>query len=265
MSLTVKLLLAGALALLVAVFGYGWHIRTVYAGYNASTDSGDALYPRETLENYGQQILDELKAKDVSLALVSRAGQKRDKLPQGVMYTHTAFFRRNASGEYDVYNLYHGEENRLVSSLKTDTPADFLRLLQEPDAGILIPDAKTQDQLYDFLESPKYAAVHEVDYSLISNPFDLRWQNCNEFMLYAIAAAIWDTTDREILRDDLEKTITPTELKVSPLRRYYGPKIDERLILDDHGDKILTTTFGTLTQLFEKTGRLDESYAIKFK
>ena len=249
----------------IAVFGYGWHIRTVYQGYTASTDQGDSLYPRETLENYGQQILDDLKAKDVKLALVSRAGQKRDKLPEGVMYTHTAFFRRNAAGEYDVYNLYHGEENRLVSSLKTDTPADFLRLLQEPDAGILIPTAEMQDQLYDFLESPEYDAVHEVDYSLISNPFDLRWQNCNEFMLYAIAAVIWNTTDREVLLKDLEKTITPTELKVSPLRRHYGPKIDERLILDDHGDEILTTTFGTLTQLFEKTGRLDESYRLKFE
>ena len=265
MSLTTKLIIAACIALLIAVFGYGWHIRTVYSGYVASTDSGDPLFPRETLEDYGQQILDELSRKNVQLAIVSRAGQTRDKLPDGVQYTHSAFFRRNADGGYDVYNLYHGEENRLRSTLVTDTPADFLRLLQERDSGILIPDAATQTLLYDFLESPEYHAVHQADYSLISNPLDLRWQNCNELMLYAIAAAIWNTTDRAVLRDKLSTTITPTELKVSTIRRHFGPMIDERLILDDHDKKVLTTTFGTLTQLFEKTGRLDESYKLSFE
>jgi hypothetical protein len=265
MSFQTKIIIGLIAALLVAVFGYGWHIRTVYEGYTASTDTGDALYPRETLEDYGQQILDELTAKDVRLAIVSRAGQKRDQLPDGVMFTHSAFFRRNEAGGYDVYNLYHGEENRLRSTLVTDTPADFLRLLQEPDAGILIPTATMQERLYAFLDSPKYSAVHKADYSLISNPFDLRWQNCNELMLYAIAAVIWDTTDREVLLDALKDTITPTELKVSPLRRYYGPMIDERLILDDHGKKVLTTTFGTLTELVKASGNLDESYVLKFE
>ena len=84
-------------------------------------------------------------------------------------------------------------------------------------------------------------------------------------MLYAVAAAIWETTDRVILRDKLSETITPTELKVSKMRRHFGPMIDERLILDDHGEKVLTTTFGTLTQLFEATGRLDESYVLGFE
>ena len=265
MSLRAKLITALIAALLIAVFGYGWHIRTVYSGYVASTDSGDALFPRETLEDYGQQILDELSSKDVKLAIVSRAGQTRDKLPDGVKFTHSAFFRRNAAGGYDVYNLYHGEENRLRSTLVTDTPADFLRLLQERDSGILIPDAATQDQLYDRLEAPEYHAVHQADYSLISNPLDLRWQNCNELMLYAIASVIWDTTDRTALRDNLSETITPTELKVSPIRRHFGPMIDERLIMDDHEEKVLTTTFGTLTQLFEATGRLDESYVLAFE
>lgn len=260
-----KLLLGGGLTLFIAVFGYGWHLRDVYLGFNASTDAGDAFFPRDTLENYGEQILDELKRKDVKFAVISRAGQAREKLPEGVMFTHSAFFRRNAAGSYDVYNLYHGEENRLRSTLVTDTSADFLRLLQERDAGILIPNAETQNLLHDFLESPEYTAVHQANYSLISNPFDLRWQNCNEFMLYVFGAAIWSTTDRETLRKKLEETITPTELKVSFLKRYYGPKVDERLILKDHGDKVYTTTFATLSQLFEKTNRLEESYVIQLE
>lgn len=265
MSLMSKLIAAGVVALLIAVFGYGWHIRTVYAGYQASTDSGDPLFQREVLERYGAQILDELRRQDVQLAIVSRSGQAREDLPKGVMFTHSAFFRRNADDGYDVYNLYHGETNRLRSTLVTDTPADFLRLLRERDAGILIPDAQTQSTLHAFLESPEYPAVHTANYSLISNPFDLRWQNCNELMLYAGAAAIWETTEMEVLRDRLRETVEPQVLGVSALRRHLGPKIDERLILDDHGDVVKTTTFRTLTQLFERTGRLNESYVLSFE
>ncbi len=261
----VKLASLGTIVLLIAVFGYGWHIRSVYAGYVASTDSGDALFSRETLTQYGQELTQALAADNVTLAIVSRSGQKREKLPPGVMFTHSAFFRRNDQGSYDVFNLYHGEENRLRSSLVTDTPADFLRLLQENDAGLLIPTAEMQATLSAFLDSPDYAAVHTPDYSLISNPFDLRYQNCNEFMLYAVAGALWGTTDKEALRDKLAATVTPTELKVSPLRRYYGPMIDERLILDDHGDVVQTTTFGTLRDLFDATGTLERSYVLEFK
>ncbi len=264
MSSMAKVAAFEVLALLIAVFGFGWHLKTVYSGFVASTDQGDALFERDVLEDYGQQILDELIRQDVKTAIISRSGQKREKLPEGVMFTHSAFFRRNDQGGYDVYNLYHGEENRLISSLVTDRPADFLRLLQEKDAGILIPDAATQDQLYDFLESPEYKAVHQVNYSLISNPFDLRFQNCNEFMLYVVAAMFWETTDTEAIRQRLMKTIEPNKLKASPIRRHIGPKIDERLIMEDHDGEILTTTFGTLTQLFEREGRLDTSYVLNF-
>ncbi len=257
-----KLLLVGLLALIIAVFGYGWHLRQVYQGFNASTAGGESIFPRETLETFGEQILDELKEKDVKFAIISRSGQAREKLPEGVMFTHSAFFRRNESGDYDVYNLYHGVEDRNSSSLVKDTPADFLRTIKEHDAGILIPDEATQNLFYDFVESPEYSAMHHPKYSLISNPFDLRWQNCNEFMLYVFAAAVQGTTDREELRQYLEGTITATELKVSFIRRYYGPKVDERLIMDDHGDKVFTTTFATITQLFKKTDRLQESYVI---
>lgn len=265
MRKTSKLILGSGLALVIAVFGYGWHLRDVYSGFNASTAAGDAFFPREALENYGAQILDELTRKDVKFAVISRAGQPRDKLPEGVMFTHSAFFRRNAAGGYDIYNLYHGVKNRNRSTLVVDTPADFLRTLQERDAGIMIPDKATQDILHAFLETPEYSAMHHPDYSLISNPFDLRWQNCNEFMLYVFGAAIWETTDREVLRKKLEETVTATELKVSFVKRYYGPKVDERLILKDHGKKVFTTTFATISQLFENTDRLQESYVIQLE
>ena len=260
-----KILTAATVLLIIAVLGFGWHLKGIYEGYVASTDRGAALYSAEVLEDYGKQITRDLKAKNVEVAILSRAGQPRKNLPKGVDYTHSAFFVRQTGGDYYVFNLYHEQENRLRSYLKTDRAPHFLRLLQEPDAGIIIPDKKTQTELKAFIGSPAYTAMHTKNYSLISNPFDLRWQNCNEFMLYALGGFLWDTTDKTVVKEHLRKTIKPTPLSVSPVRRFYGPKIDERLILADHGKTIMTTTSSDLAELLSAEGRLVESYRLTFK
>ncbi len=264
MSLLLKTLSASAVFLIIAVLGFGWHLKGIYEGYVASTDRGNALYSADVLEDYGKQITQELMRKDVEVAILSRAGQPRKNLPKGVDYTHSAFFVRQTGDEYYVFNLYHEEDNRLRSYLKTDRPANFLRLLREADAGIIIPDTATQAALKTFIGSPAYLAMHTQDYSLISNPFDLRWQNCNEFMLYALGAHLWNTTDKAAVKARLMDAIEPTPLNVSAVRRFYGPKIDERLILADHGDTVKTTTSADLAELLAAENRLKESYRLTF-
>ncbi len=253
------------LVILIAILGFGWHLKGIYEGYVASTSVGQSLYSKDVLDDYGNQIAEELSAKNVEVAIISRAGQPRENLPKGVAYTHSAFFVRQDGGEYWVFNLYHEEDNRLRSYLKTDRASDFLRLLREPDAGLIIPNAETQSQMKAFIGSPEYLAMHTQDYSLISNPLDLRWQNCNEFMLYALGAMIWQTTDKETVRENVEAAITPTTLAVSPIRRHFGPMIDERLILRDQGKVILTTTSADLAELLDAQNRLSESYRLTFK
>ncbi len=265
MSGWVKISLGLGLLLIIAVLGFGWHLKGIYEGYTASTNRGTPLYSQDVLADYGRQITEELLAKDVDVAIVSRAGQPRKNLPKGVQYTHSAFFVRQSQGEYYVFNLYHEDVNRLRSYLQTDRPTHFLRLLREPDAGIIIPDAATQAALKDFIGSPDYVAMHTKDYSLISNPFDLRWQNCNEFMLYALGGFLWNTTDKATVLERLQTAIEPTVLQVSPLRRHYGPMIDERLILEDHGKQVKTTTSADLAELLQTQEKLSESYRLTFK
>ena len=258
-----KLALAVLLVLVVGFGWLGWHVSTVYRGFVASTNIGDPLYPRETLERYGEELVTALKNRDVDVAIVSRSGQPREKLPEGVMFTHSAFFLRNGDS-YDVYNLYHGEENRLVSRLETDRPADFLKLLQEPDSGILIPTRDAQASLRTYIESEAYGAVHQPAYSLISNPYDARFQNCNEFYLDTLAAWAWSTTDRAEIKARLAETGVATELKASPIRRYIGPLVDERLIMDDHDGPILTTTAASLRQFLEQRDALSDAVLVEF-
>ncbi len=263
MALRWKILLGLFAALFIASSIFGWHIHTVYRQVVASTNVGPALFDANTLDKYGSIITAELREKSVKAAIVSRSGQPRNKLPEGVLFTHSAFFLyQEKSQDYAVYNLYHGEENRLVSSLVADSPADFLRLLRERDAGFIIPDTATQEQLYNYILSDQYGAVHQVNYSLISNPYDARFQNCNEFMLDTLAAMVWDMTDSLAIKKKFENSLQPSELKASFIRRYVGPLVDERLIMTDHEDKIWTTTSQTLANFLKSEGRLAAHYAL---
>jgi len=241
---------------------FGWHIHTVYRMAAASSPFGEPLFEREILERYGQEIIAELNSNDVELAIISRAGQKRSKLPEGVEFTHSAFWIRTSDGSYDVYNLYHGETNRLISSLVTDKPADFLRLTREHDVGIIIPTQDAQTRIVDYIRSPRYGEVHQVNYSLISNPFDPRFQNCNEFMLDSLAAMFWNMPNATNIKDRYKELLEPTELKASFIRQKIGPIVDERLIMDDHNKVILTTTRKTLIQFLESQNALDRAYIL---
>jgi len=259
--------------LFLAATLFGWHIHTVYRQVIASSPIGEPLFEREVLEKYGEKIIAELASNNVKAAIISRSGQPRDKLPEGVQYTHSAFWLYDPviddNGEekpfYAVYNLYHGEENRLVSSLVKDSAADFLRLTREHDVGIIIPDETTQAQLIDYIGSSRYGEVHQINYSLISNPFDERYQNCNEFMLDSLAALFWETPNSSEIKTRFKSELEATELKASFIRRKIGPIVDERLIMDDHEGAIFTTTRQTLAGFLERENRLRSAYILDFQ
>jgi len=267
MSLATKIVFLVLAAIFIGAILFGLHLKTVYNGFIASTDAGDPLFERELLEQYGEKLVQELANNEVKFAIVSRSGQKREKLPKGIMFTHSAFFlyqpQPDGTPDYAVYNLYHGEENRLKSSLKTDRPADFLRLLQEHDAGIIVPTQETQDELAVFVNSPEYDEVHQDNYSLISNPLDTRFQNCNEFMLDTMAALFWNEFDPVQIKARFRESLNPAEINASFLRRHIGPLVDERLIMADQSKPILTTTSDTLAKFLESEDRLERSYVLK--
>ena len=251
----------GVLAVIVGLGFFGQHLNLEYRSLIASTQKGDPLFERELLEDYGAQIIAHLHANNVEMAIISRSGQPRDRLPEGVSFTHSAFWLRNGDS-YDVYNLYHGEDNRLISSLVTDSAADFLRLTREHDVGILLPKPDVQLALAQHIKSENYDRVHQVNYSLISNPLDIRFQNCNEFMLDVLAAFAWGEYDAQALKTRLAKVFKPTEIKAGFVRRHIAPFVDERLVMADHGKQIFTTTRLDLKEFLEGENMLDKAYVL---
>lgn len=265
---SIRLVQVSFFLLFVFASMFGWHVHTVYRMAVASSPMGEPLFERDLLEDYGEQIISHLADNNVQAAIISRAGQKRSKLPDGVKFTHSAFWvieQKDGAPHYAVYNLYHGEENRLISSLVKDDPADFLRLTREHDVGVIIPTKEAQEKLIHYIRSPRYGEVHQVNYSLISNPYDPRLQNCNEFMLDSLAAMFWGTPISTDIKAKYDGVLEPTELKASFMRRKVGPIVDERLIMDDHGDEILTTTRQTLAQFLDSQGALEKAYIMDLK
>jgi hypothetical protein len=256
------------MVIFLAIFGlalFGNHLNLEYRSLIASTQKAKPLLDEDTLAKYSHQITEELNKRDVSFAIISRAGQARKRLPEGVQYTHSAYWVRNETGNYDVYNLYHGEENRRVSSLVADAAADFIKPTRAHDFGVIIPASIFQQAMKAHILSPQYGRTHNPAYSLISNPFDTGYQNCNEFVLDEMASLIWDEADLAKLKQRLAKTLIPTEIKAGFVRRYIAPFVDERLVMKDHEDVIATTTRQDLIEFLETQDLLDEAYRLDFK
>ncbi len=217
--------------------------------------------------DFSKQIERELAARGAYVAIVFRTGRPRSGLPEGIRYTHGAFWvytpvPTQGGGTqygYAVYNLYHEINPVTVSGLYQDWPLDFTRGDAVGQVGVIIPNAEMQERILDVMASPFYDALHNPDYSLLSNPGDPRYQNCNEFMLDVVSSAIWQTTNREQIKVNLDAYFRPTPVELNVFERFVGPLFDQRLRLDDHYDGIRTATFRSMADFMLAFELADET------
>lgn len=215
--------------------------------------------------DFSKLIERELAARGAYVALVFRSGRQRDAMPDGIRYTHGAFWVyapvETEDGEtiygYAVFNLYHEDEDTRRSYLYQDWPLDFTRGDVVGEVGVVVPSPEMQRRILEVMASDDYEALHQPDYSLISNPADPRYQNCTEFMLDVVAAAAWETSDRERLKVNLDAYFEPAEVQLDFFQRTFGPMFDARVRLEDHDSAIETATFSGIAQ-FMDTYALDQ-------
>jgi hypothetical protein len=90
------------------------------SGLSARTTS--AFLSPEQAAAFSKQVERDLAGKGARLAIVFRTGRARSELPDGISYTHGAFWvyspialedGRTING-YAVYNLYHGDGESLA-------------------------------------------------------------------------------------------------------------------------------------------------------
>lgn len=241
-------------------------------GMSAETTASPHLNA-EQAALFSKQIERDLAARGARLAIVFRTGEPRDTLPEGISYTHGGFWAhvpislddgRVVKG-YAIYNLYRGDGKSLPtdqSYLHQDYPIDFAAATGMDDVGVIIPTPEMQRRILAIMDSPDYRKLHITRYSLVSNPLDIKYQNCTEFMLDIIAAAVWETTDMAQIKINLKAHFKPTEVKTSAFERFFAPIAHKEIKTDDQGNRIHTATYESLAAFMKENGLLQEAYVL---
>lgn len=230
---------------------------------SGSSSAGKSRLPKAEVAAFSNRVQQDLAARGVRVAIVSRMGRDPKTLPRGVKYTHVSFWVfsqiTRADGStgrgYHVYNLYQNAENRSRSRLVQDSPADFFAGAQRLDAGIIIPDVRLQKKLLKVITSPTYSALHNPRYSVLANPNTSQFQNCTEHTLDVLMAGVYGTSSVPQIKANIAAHFKPQTIRLSGLKRAFAPLASQALTTRDHGDKVKTATFGSIVR-FMRTNKL---------
>ncbi len=256
-----------SLALLAGLAGF-----TLAAALPAAASSnaaGEIVNP-EAVVPFAKKVERELAARGVRVAIVSRVGRDPASMPDGIEYTHVALWvysditsddGRTLRG-YAVHNLYQLPDDASRSELVQDFPVDFFGQVYELRTGVIVPTPDLQARLLEVIASPAYARQHRPDYSVVANPFSRKYQNCTNFVLEVLMAAIYQTDDPRRIAANVKAYFKPQPVGLNGLERTFGPIFVGGFRTDDHDGRIRTTTFGALERFLDGYGLLQERFEV---
>lgn len=235
-----------------------------------SSQAGKPLLPADQVAAFSDKVQIDLAARGASVAIVARKGRHASELPDGVTYTHVAFwvYARIKRGDgtayqgYRVYNLYQDADNPTHSTLVQDGPADFFAGAHALEAGIIIPDPRLQRKLLKVIASPTYKTLHNPAYSVLANPQTRQFQNCTEHTLDVLMAALYDTRDQAQIKSNITAYFTPQVIKIGGLKRALAPMASKALTTQDHPGQIRTATFGSILRFMKQNRLVSATYRL---
>jgi hypothetical protein len=218
---------------------------------NGSKGAGPVHFKAEQIIGLAKKLERTLAAKGARVAIVGRIGRPPSEMPEGMKYTHIAFAvyseittsdGRRVHG-YAMFNEYQNNDRPDTSSLVQDYPVDFFAGAAVLEAGVIIPSPELQKRLLDVIGSPTYRALHEPRYSAIANPYTLGRQNCTEFVLDVISAAIYQTGDIRLIKASERAYFVAQPVNVSPLQLMLGSMFSAEISTIDQPGPPVTATF----------------------
>ena len=216
----------------------------------------------ETINRFTTEVQQKLASQGAHVAIVARNGRDPDSLPDGINYTHVAYWvyskMTRADGSnymgYRVYNLYQQGENGRSSALVQDNPEDFFAGAYALDAGIIIPDVRLQKKLLKTIASTTYAYLHNNNYAVLANPLSQTFQNCTEHTLDVLIASLYGIKDKDRIKANIAAYFDPQPIDVSGAKRLFAPAAAPALTTVDHGGQVATATFGSLARFMRENG-----------
>ena len=132
------------------------------------------------------------------------------------------------------------------------------------EAALAISTPDLQARLRGFIGRPQHATLHNPGYWAVSNPWDVTFQNCNEFVLNVLHEAIYQRNDVERLRALVRTYFVSHTLEVNSRRLFFGTLIppDVRTI-DHHDGELRTATYGWLVSYLEQYDLLAEQFVLR--
>lgn len=239
-------------SVLIAMFT----ISPVWAG---SQQGGEAQFSIEEIVVLTKKVEKTMANKGVHVFIIGRNGRDPKELPEGVNYTHVAFgvYSKVQTDDgriipgYAYYNLYQKDESGGESKLVTDYTIDFLANVYESKVGIVIPTPELQKRLLGFVGTAEYEALHNPQYSVMSNPDNASYQNCTEYVLDVLNASIYKTVDEGKLKKIAEEHFVAQDIHISPFTVLFGSMFVDGVTKSDHKGQIRTATFTTIADYLE--------------
>lgn len=227
-----------------------------YAGGLSSGSGGQPSFQPEQIVAFSKKVERTLAAKGAHVAIVARMGRLPSELPEGMRFTHAGFavYSEITTAEgrklpgYAMYNLYQRDDKPNRSELVQDYPVDFFSAVVQMEAGVIIPSPELQRRLLEVIGTPAYRALHNPQYSAIANPYTLPLQNCTEFVLDVVNAAIYQTDDARKIKAAEKKYFQAQPVKVAPLKLLLGEMFSAEISTSDQPGAPETATFETIAQ-----------------
>lgn len=230
------------------------------ASFSSSAAQAESHFPPDQIIGFAKKVERTLASEGARVAILARMGRPLADLPEGMHYTHVAFAvysnittaNGNVVPGYAIYNLYQKPDRPDISELKQDFPVDFFAGAAELEAGILIPSPELQQRLLEVIGSPTYASLHQPKYSVIANPFNLERQNCTEFVLDVVNAAIYKTSDIKVIKTNTKAYFKAQPVNVNPLKLLLGSMLSAEVSTIDQKGKPVTATFEKIADYLTK-------------
>lgn len=238
--------------------------------FAGGTQAERPQFAPQQIDAFSKQVERELGQRSARIALISRVGLDRASLPEGIEFTHVGFAVyssiRLADGRtvpgYAMYNLYQDSETQNSSYLKQDYPLDYYAAVYVLEAGVVIPIPDMQRRLLAVIFSDTYAELHNPRYSAISNPFTSDLQNCTEFVLDVINAAVYQTDDVRLIKANEAAYFAPQPVEVDGLSLFFASMFTPDIALSDHEGPVRTATFWSVARYMQQHGLADEVFVV---
>jgi hypothetical protein len=248
--------------LFVLLFTAAHTLSVQAAGFSSASSAAgeEAHFTPEQIIQFAKKVEKTLASKEAHVAIVARMGRPPSELPEGMHFTHVAFAvyseittsdGRKVPG-YAMYNLYQKNDHPDVSDLVQDFPVDFFAGVSVLEAGIIVPSSELQQRLLDVIASPTYQALHDSHYSVIANPYTLGKQNCTEFVLDTVNAAIYQTSDIKKIKANEKSYFVAQKVNVSPFKLMLGSLFSSEVSTSDQSGTPVTATFETIGKYLAK-------------